>query len=64
LVFRCITLNVHSSLHGVGLTAVVAQTLADSGISANVIAGHFHDHVFVPSHRADEAAAALRALGE
>lgn len=57
--FRCISLTVHSSLEAVGLTAVVAGTLADAGISANVIAGFHHDHIFVPS---DHASAALRAL--
>lgn len=60
--FACITLKVHSSLEAVGLTAVVSRTLADRGISANVIAGYFHDHVFVPAGRADEAVELLRDL--
>ena len=58
--FHCIHLNVHSSLHAVGLTAAVATTLAEHGISANMIAGHYHDHVFVPS---DRSKAALELLG-
>lgn len=53
--FRAITLMVHSSLTSVGLTALVATLLADKGISANVIAGYFHDHILVPSDRAEEA---------
>ena len=54
-VFRCITLKVHSSLSAVGLTAAVAGKLAASGISANVIAAYFHDHVFVPAEKAQRA---------
>ena len=57
-----ITLEVHSALEAVGLTAAVARALADAGISANVVAGFAHDHVFVPHDRADEAMAVLRAL--
>jgi hypothetical protein len=58
-VFKGITLTVHSSLDAVGLTAVVSSTLAEHGISANVIAAYYHDHIFVQSERADEALAAL-----
>ena len=60
--FRQITLNVHSALEGVGLTAAVATALADAGIPANVVAGHHHDHVFVPSAMAERAIACLEAL--
>ncbi len=59
-VMRCISLGVHSSLEAVGLTAAVAGKLAGLGISANVIAAHYHDHVFVPVARAKEALEALR----
>ena len=61
-VFRCITLNVHSSLDAVGLTAAFSNKLAEHGISANVIAGFFHDHIFVQSERADEAIEAINEL--
>ena len=61
-VFQCITLNVHSSLEAVGLTAVVSSVLAERGISANVVAAHHHDHIFIPQHRADEALDLLLAL--
>lgn len=57
-----ITLAVHSSLEAVGLTAAFARALADAGISANVVAGFHHDHLFVPRDRAAEAMAALEAL--
>lgn len=54
-VFRCITLSVHSSLDAVGFTAAVANKLAANGIPANVVAAFFHDHVFVPEERAEQA---------
>ena len=54
-VFRCISLGIHSSLEAVGLTAAVAGKLAAYGISANVIAAYFHDHIFVQSELADRA---------
>ncbi|MBI2381302.1 MAG: ACT domain-containing protein [Gammaproteobacteria bacterium] len=60
--FRRIVLRVHSSLEAVGLTAAVAGALARLGISANVVAAYYHDHVFVPAERAEEALAALREL--
>ncbi|MDQ2725667.1 MAG: ACT domain-containing protein [Actinomycetota bacterium] len=57
-----ITLEVHSPLAAVGLTAAVSRALAEVGISANVIAGHHHDHLLVPADRAADAMAALEAL--
>lgn len=60
--FKQITLTVHSSLDAVGLTAAVSGKLTEKGISANVIAAYFHDHIFVPTERADEALAALQSL--
>ena len=53
--FRCISLQVHSSLEAVGLTAAVTGELAAHDISANVIAGYHHDHIFVPSRQAESA---------
>ena len=61
-VYRRITLQVHSSLDAVGLTASVATRLSESGISANVVAAYYHDHIFVPSAQADSAMAALQEL--
>lgn len=61
-VFRGITLRIHSSLDAVGLTAAVSVKLTEHGISANVIAGYFHDHIFVQSEYAEKAMAALGEL--
>ena len=57
-----ITLRVHSALDAVGLTAAFAAALTDEGISANVVAGYFHDHLFVPEDRRDDAMRALQDL--
>ena len=61
-VFQCITLNVHSSLEAVGLTAAVSSALADVGISANVVAAYYHDHIFVPIAKANQALSCLLQL--
>jgi hypothetical protein len=58
-VFRCITLTVHSSLVAVGLTAAVSTKLAEHGISANLVAGYYHDHIFVPDAVAESAVSAI-----
>ncbi|OZC55582.1 acetyltransferase [Rhodococcus sp. 06-621-2] len=59
-----ITLDVHSSLDAVGLTATVSRVLTDEGISANVVAGFHHDHIFVPHDRADDAVECLRRVAD
>jgi uncharacterized protein len=61
-IFKRITLNIHSSLEAVGLTAAISTALAEAGISANVVAGFYHDHVFVQEHVANEALRVLRDL--
>lgn len=60
--FGCISLQVHSSLTSVGLTAAVAAKLAASEISVNMIAGYYHDHLFVPKDQAGEALDLLESL--
>ena len=60
--FRCISLQVHSSLDAVGLTAAFSAKLTEQGISANVIAGFYHDHLFVQHDQAERALAAIREL--
>lgn len=50
-----ITLTVHSSLESVGLTAAFSNALAAAGISCNVVAAYFHDHIFVDIKDARQA---------
>lgn len=57
-----ISLTLHSALAAVGLTAAFARALADQAISANVVAGYCHDHIFVAWADRDRAMAALQAL--
>ena len=57
-----ITLNIHSSLEAVGLTAAVSQALASEAISANVVAGFYRDHIFVPQTAGERAVACLTLL--
>ena len=57
-----ITLNVHSALEAVGLTAAFASALGQAGISCNVIAGYYHDHLFVGRADAQRAMDVLRQL--
>ncbi|WFU09697.1 ACT domain-containing protein [Rhizobium sp. CB3090] len=59
---RMISLDVHSSLEVVGLTAAFATALGNEGVSANVVAAYYHDHIFVPTADAERAVAALKAL--
>lgn len=56
-----ITLNVHSALDAIGFLAAVASLLATAEISVNAVSAYYHDHLFVPLERADDA---MRLLGE
>ena len=62
LVTAWITLTVHSSLAGVGLTAAVSRALADGNISCNMVAAALHDHLFVPAEDGSKALAILTEL--
>ncbi|MEZ9572127.1 MULTISPECIES: ACT domain-containing protein [unclassified Vibrio] len=63
-VFSLITLSVHSSLEAVGLTAAFATKLGSYGISANVVAGYYHDHIFVQKDKAEAAMSALKEFSQ
>ena len=59
---RMITLTVHSSLAAVGFLAVITEQLAKEGISVNAISAYYHDHLFVPVEKAEEAMSVLREI--
>lgn len=60
--FAKLTIDIHTSLELVGLTAVLATKLAESEVSANVVAAFYHDHVFVQYSLRQKAIDALHSL--
>ncbi|SEM16976.1 hypothetical protein SAMN05444354_112170 [Stigmatella aurantiaca] len=57
-----ITISIHSALEAVGLTAALSTALAQAGISCNVVAGFYHDHLFVSAADGSRALQVLREL--
>lgn len=62
--FSWIALSVHSSLEAVGLTAAFSTALSRAGISCNVVAAFYHDHIFVPMPDAQRAVDILKGLSD
>lgn len=59
-----ITLKIHSSLHAVGLSAAISTALAKEDISCNIVAGFYHDHIFVDVSNTDNAMDVLHKLSK
>ena len=59
-----ITLKIHSSLEAVGLTAAFSSVLTTHQISCNVVAGYYHDHIFVDTKDAQKALEILTNLAK
>jgi uncharacterized protein len=57
-----ITLFFRSNLTSTGLTAAFSGALGAAGISCNVVAAAYHDHIFVPLEAGDAAMDVLRRL--
>ena len=57
-----LTLDIHSALEAVGLTATFSRQLGRAGIPCNVIAGFYHDHILVPVDKTDAAVEVIEAL--
>ena len=61
---RMITLNIHSSLEAVGFLAAITTRLATAGMGVNPVSAFYHDHLFVPAGRAEEAIGILESLAQ
>ena len=59
-----IELTVHSSLNAIGFLSAISKSLADAGISVNVVSAFHHDHLFVPDDKAKQAVKVLEKLSK
>lgn len=61
---KLITLSVHSSLEAIGFLAAITQKLAQHEISVNAVSAYYHDHLFVPVEKADQAMQLLAEMSQ
>ena len=61
---RMITLEIHSSLEAVGFLARITTELAKANMGVNPVSGFYHDHLFVPDGRQDDALHILQTLAD
>lgn len=61
-VWAMITLTIHSDLSAVGFLAKITEVLAKKEISVNAISAYYHDHLFIPSEKANETLKLLNEL--
>lgn len=61
---RMITLDVHSSLEAVGFIAAISARLTQANIGVNPVSGFYHDHLFVPAGREEDALKLLAEMAE
>ena len=57
-----ITLSIHSSLEAVGFLAAITTALAAIDIPVNAVSAYYHDHIFVPYGRRDDAMECLQCM--
>ncbi len=50
-----ITCEVNSALNAVGFIAAMSKLAAEAGIPVNAVSAYHHDHLFVPTDRAEDA---------
>lgn len=59
-----LTIDVHTSMEALGLTAAMSAALDAEHLPCNVLAGFHHDHLLVPVGEADRAVDCLLSLRE